>query len=156
METSLNNTIPGERATVAELAVSYPGALSVFMKYNIDFCCGGHRSIDDACTRIGLDPEKIKQEIFSSVATESGVAVRPEKWTSAFLIDYIIQNHHTYVREALPELFHFLAENLLVAIGIDLVEQSALEPFPAHRLGPVEIPVAVDIELVESSQGERY
>ena len=40
--------------TVAQLAITQPGALSVFTKYNIDYCCGGHRSLEEACHRKGL------------------------------------------------------------------------------------------------------
>jgi regulator of cell morphogenesis and NO signaling len=103
-----NNTVSADQLTVAELAVSHPGALGVFMKYNIDYCCGGHRSIDEACLRVGLDPEKIKQEIYDSSSSGSALSLRPEKWTSAFLIDYIVQNHHTYVKESSPEILYFL------------------------------------------------
>jgi regulator of cell morphogenesis and NO signaling len=108
MGTYLNNTVPGNPLTVAELAVSHPGALAVFTKHNIDYCCGGHRSIEDACMRIGLDPEQIKKEIQEASAKESAHEVRPEKWSSSFLIDYIIQNHHSYVKNATPELTYFI------------------------------------------------
>jgi regulator of cell morphogenesis and NO signaling len=108
MGTYLNNTLPGNLVTVAELAVSHPGALSIFAKYNIDYCCGGQRSIEDACVRIGLDPDKIKKEIYESSAGDSAQVLRPDKWSSAFLIDYIVQNHHAYVKEAIPELTYFL------------------------------------------------
>jgi regulator of cell morphogenesis and NO signaling len=102
-----NNTIFGDQLTVAELAVSHPGALAVFMKYNIDYCCGGHRSIEEACIRVGLDPERIKQEIYDS-SSGSSLSLRPERWTSTFLIDYIVQNHHTYIKENTPEILYFL------------------------------------------------
>ena len=48
MGTYMNNTLEGNPLTVAQLAVSHPGALAVFTKYNIDYCCGCHRSIEDA------------------------------------------------------------------------------------------------------------
>jgi len=108
METYLNNTLEGNPATVAQLAVSHPGALAVFTKYNIDYCCGGHRSIEDACTRIGLDPERIKAEIFQATDSDLSGSFRPERWSSSLLIDFIVQNHHRYVRTAIPELETFL------------------------------------------------
>lgn len=104
MSTIANSTLEENPKTVAQLAISHPGALAVFTKYNIDYCCGGHRSIEDACMRIGLDPEKIKAEIFQSSVTENTQAIRPETWTSSFLVDYIIQNHHSYIRNAIPEI----------------------------------------------------
>lgn len=118
MGAHINNTIDGNQPTVAQLAVSHPGALAVFTKYNIDYCCGGHRSIEEACLRVGLDPEKIQQEIYASSPGDAQQVMRPEKWRSAFLADYIVQNHHSYVREAIPELIHFL-DKVCAAHGSD-------------------------------------
>ena len=70
------NTIDAGSVTVAELAISHPGALSVFNKYNIDYCCGGNRSLDEACTREGLNADKIRQEILSSPAQSSIIPAR--------------------------------------------------------------------------------
>lgn len=108
MSTYMNNTLEENSPTVAQLAISHPSALAVFTKYNIDYCCGGHRSIDDACTRIGLDPEKIKAEILQTSDKETSQAIRPESWSSALLIDYIIQNHHEYVKKSTPVIQAFL------------------------------------------------
>jgi regulator of cell morphogenesis and NO signaling len=105
---TLNNTLEGNPQTVAQLAISYPGALAVFTKYNIDYCCGGHRTLDDACRRVGLEPEKIKAEIFRTPASGISQPLRPENWTSAFLADYIVQNHHSFVKKAIPDIQAFL------------------------------------------------
>lgn len=121
MGTYMNNTLEGNPQTVAQLAISHPGALAVFTKYNIDYCCGGHRSLEDACRRVGLDPEKIKAEIFQSAAGETSQTIRPENWSSTFLVDYIIQNHHSYVKEAIPEVQAFL-DKVCDAHGNDCIE----------------------------------
>jgi regulator of cell morphogenesis and NO signaling len=93
-------------ATVAQLAISQPAALSVFEKYNIDYCCGGHQTLEEACMKKGLDPTKIRQEIYQVQSGE--YTVRPESWSSSLLVDFIIQNHHYYVAEAIPEIKMFL------------------------------------------------
>ena len=108
MNTHINNTLEGNPHTVAQLAVSHPGALAVFTKYNIDYCCGGHRSVEDACLRLGLNPEKIKQEVYQSSGRETSQNLHPENWSSTFLVDFIIQNHHSYVRESIPQIEQFL------------------------------------------------
>jgi regulator of cell morphogenesis and NO signaling len=117
----MNNTIEGNAQTVAQLAVSHPGALAVFTKYNIDYCCGGHRSLEDACKRLGLDPEKIKAEISQTPGEGSSHTLRPENWSSTFLADYIVQNHHSYVRQAIPEVQMFL-DKVCDAHGNDCLE----------------------------------
>jgi regulator of cell morphogenesis and NO signaling len=121
MEPYINNTLEGDLQTVAQLAISHPGALVVFTKYNIDYCCGGHRSIEDACRRIGLDSEKIKAEILQSSASGTSQAIRPENWSSSLLVDYIVQNHHVYVKRAIPEIQAFL-DKVCDAHGNDCIE----------------------------------
>lgn len=100
----MNTTITEQEPTVARLAIEHPGALAVFTKYNIDYCCGGHRSLTEACKRIGLDAEKIRTEIFQTAASTPSESFHPERWSAAFLADFILENHHTYVKRAIPEL----------------------------------------------------
>lgn len=90
--------------TVAQLAITQPGALSVFTKYNIDYCCGGHRSLEEACHRKGLDADKILEEIHQTPPADTTQKLKPESWNSDFLVDFIIHNHHMFVRRAIPEL----------------------------------------------------
>ncbi len=115
------NTIDAGGVTVAELAISHPGALSVFNKYNIDYCCGGNRSLDEACTREGLNADKIRQEILSSPAQSSIIPARAENWSASLLADYIVQNHHEYVRSAIPEI-EALLEKVCAAHGEDNID----------------------------------
>lgn len=118
MNTSTNNVPESHTVTVAQLAVADPAALAVFTKYNIDYCCGGHRSLEDACRRIGLDPMQVKAEILNSSTVSASPALRPEVWSSSLLIDYIVQNHHAYVKRAIPEIEVFL-EKVCHAHGSD-------------------------------------
>ncbi len=107
--------------TVAELVIAYPAALSVFTRYNIDYCCGGNRSLEDACLRVGLDSEQIKNEIMSAPVQESSIPARVEQWSAALLADYIVQNHHKYVKNAIPEI-QALLEKVCMAHGEDNIE----------------------------------
>jgi regulator of cell morphogenesis and NO signaling len=115
------NTLESSGKTVAELAISNPAALSVFMKYNIDYCCGGNRSLEDACIRIGLNPDKVREEIFNAPAQESVIPARAPEWSASLLADYIVQNHHEYVRKAIPEI-EVLLDKVCAAHGEDNIE----------------------------------
>src|SRR5688572_11718407 len=121
MGTYMNNTLEGNSQTVAQFAISHSGALAVFTKYNIDYCCGGHRSLEDACRRVGLDPEKIMNEILQNPDAETSRALRPENWSSAFLADYIVQVHHSFVKRSIPEIVVFL-DKVCDAHGDDCIE----------------------------------
>lgn len=123
---SINQTLGGTDMTVAELAVAHPAALAVFNRYNIDFCCGGNRSLEDACHRIGLDPEKIRREIFETPVWQTSAPPRVETWSASLLSDYIVQNHHAYVKAAIPEIT-VLLEKVCAAHGDDNVELLSIQ-----------------------------
>jgi regulator of cell morphogenesis and NO signaling len=121
MDTYMNNTLAGNELTVAQLAIVQPGALQVFTKYNIDYCCGGHRSLEEACHRSGLDPEKIRVEIQQTSPTDVTQALRFDNWSSILLVDFIVENHHMFVRKAIPEL-EALLEKVCDRHGNDSLE----------------------------------
>lgn len=121
MGTHVNNTLEGSELTVAQLAIAQPGALAVFTKYNIDYCCGGHRSLTEACHRVGLNPEKILTEINQTSPADSTQALRFDNWSSILLVDFIVENHHAFVRRAIPEL-ELLLEKVCDRHGNDSLE----------------------------------
>ena len=45
--------------TVRELAVTLPGATRVFEKLGIDYCCGGNRTLADACVKAKVPVEQV-------------------------------------------------------------------------------------------------
>ncbi|MEZ5288584.1 MAG: DUF542 domain-containing protein [Vicinamibacterales bacterium] len=54
--------------TLAELAVTRPGATRVFHRYRLDFSCRGGRSLVEACRERRLDPGAILAAIEASAA----------------------------------------------------------------------------------------
>lgn len=75
----------------------------VFEKFGIDFCCGGKKSIGEACFAKGIDAD----EVVSSLQNISGNGITADfnSWKLDFLIDYIVNNHHRYVEKMLPLIF---------------------------------------------------
>lgn len=88
--------------TLADLATTWPSASKVLHRNGLDFCCGGKRRLDEACTERSLDPTAILDEIHA--ADRSPAAV---DWTTrpvAELIDFIVDHYHRRLRDELPEL----------------------------------------------------
>ena len=82
-------------------------AAAVFEKYGLDFCCRGKRPIGDACKDKNIDPEKVIEELNMLRTNGSGKTERFDTWELDFLVDYIVNKHHSYVKEMLPTLsFH--------------------------------------------------
>jgi regulator of cell morphogenesis and NO signaling len=78
----------------------------VFERLGIDYCCGGSRTLADACEENGLDPQTVAQVLAAAEAAQ-GPAADAVDWTErplGDLIDHIEQTHHAFLREELPRL----------------------------------------------------
>ena len=94
--------------TLGEIAVKDLRKAEVFKKYGLDFCCGGKKTVKQACAEKGLDVTKIEQEL--QAADKIVTTSRPlpyNDWNLDFLADYIVNTHHSYVRKTLPDLRSF-------------------------------------------------
>lgn len=103
----MNTETRSPEMSVAEVAVEFPHALEVFNKYRIDYCCSGQRSFDEACNKAGATAGKVWEEITEYTERE-GIAINFKRWNPSLLVDYILDQHHTYVKEAIPMLYELL------------------------------------------------
>jgi regulator of cell morphogenesis and NO signaling len=90
--------------TIRDIVANDYRAAAVFHKHGIDFCCGGDRTVSDACATKGLAPEAVIEEIESALAAPASGAPRFNEWDLPSLTSYIVANHHAYVRQAIPTL----------------------------------------------------
>jgi regulator of cell morphogenesis and NO signaling len=88
--------------TVGEMVTSDYRAAAVFEKYSIDFCCNGGKPFDVACGERGVDPGTILQELQELDKAGDLKTFRPDEWGLDVLADFIVNNHHRYVRRTLP------------------------------------------------------
>jgi len=91
--------------TVRELALESSSATRVFEKLGIDYCCGGDKSLEEACRAANLSFEQV-QSALDAAQQESNVAdVRDwQKEPLADLIAHINVTHHKYVRQEIARL----------------------------------------------------
>ena len=77
---------------------------SVFEKYAIDFCCGGKKPLEAACLEKGIDLTQVLADLHDLDSVSSRAGTRFDEWDLDFLAEYIIRNHHQYLRRAIPSL----------------------------------------------------
>jgi len=87
--------------TLAEIVTDNIRSAIIFEEAGLDFCCKGKRSLKDACAEKNVDVQKIVNELASLSNMGSGTQ-NVNDWQLDFLVDYIINNHHQYVRRMIP------------------------------------------------------
>lgn len=91
-----------KEATLAEIVTQNFRAAAIFEKFGLDFCCRGKRSIEEACKEKKINSDAVVYEIEKILLNEPYESEKFHLWSSSFLIDYILNNHHKYVKNAIP------------------------------------------------------
>jgi len=89
---------------VKDIALSNPSARQILEEAGVDYCCGGGKSLHDACMHAGAGAEEILRRL-----GENSQQVSPQEanWVAAPLCEltrHIRTKHHGYVREAIARV----------------------------------------------------
>ncbi len=92
--------------TVRELALEVPEATRIFEKLGIDYCCGGGKSLDEACAASNISVDEVLDSL--ELAEQTARAIRKDRnWQAeplADLVAHINSTHHKYTREEIARL----------------------------------------------------
>ena len=94
--------------SLAQIVNSNHQAASVFEKYHLDFCCKGKRSLEQACTEQQLSISEVTGELENVFTKNNNVSIDFEKMDLTQLSDYIVQTHHAYVKNEMPQIYAYL------------------------------------------------
>lgn len=103
------------QSTVGEIVAMFPKASDLFKTYKIDFCCGGNRSLAEALAEKNLPIEDILHQL--QTMYQQSLEKVEKNWLEASyteLIDHIIQKHHRFLMEELPQLSPYVTKVLRV------------------------------------------
>lgn len=90
------------KTTIKSIVTNDYRAAAIFEKYSLDFCCKGGVTIDQACSEKNLDPASVYAELAQLANESHGDTPHYSQWPMDELIDYILNVHHKYVRDAIP------------------------------------------------------
>ena len=93
-----------DETKVKDIALSNPAARQILEDAGLDYCCGGGKSLHEACLPADVPAEEILKRL-----RENSKHGSPDEasWASAPLVDltgHIRDRHHRYVREAIARL----------------------------------------------------
>jgi regulator of cell morphogenesis and NO signaling len=92
--------------SLGELVVAHPAAASLLERLQLDYCCGGARTIQEACAQRGLDAATVIA-LIESLDDPSDRRVEPHDLRHASIsqvCDHIVAAHHAETRQALARI----------------------------------------------------
>jgi regulator of cell morphogenesis and NO signaling len=101
MDITLNNT-------VGEIVKSNFKTAQLFHEKKIDYCCGGKKTLSDACKEAGIEPDELVNELEKLNMLKDPDSDYINSMRLDQLADYIVQRHHSYVKKMIP----FIEANL--------------------------------------------
>lgn len=93
--------------TLSEIVNEQFQAASVFEKFNLDYCCKGKRTLQQACMEQNVPTDKVVDEL-QNISQHTGNVVDFNNIKLYQLAEYIIHAHHTYVKKEMPQIISFL------------------------------------------------
>jgi regulator of cell morphogenesis and NO signaling len=96
-----------ENALLGELVTDDFRVAEVFKQAGIDFCCGGKKTLEQACREKNIDLKSIEEKIDAISQAPALSNMNFKDWEPGFLADYIINVHHKYVLKTLPDIIFY-------------------------------------------------
>jgi regulator of cell morphogenesis and NO signaling len=91
--------------TVGKIAAKTPATTREFEKLGIDYCCGGNRTLAEACADAKVNIDAVIAQLEKSATPPGSPADRDWRCESlADLIGHITTKHHTFVRSECPRI----------------------------------------------------
>ncbi|NTV48152.1 MAG: iron-sulfur cluster repair di-iron protein [Geobacteraceae bacterium] len=85
--------------TIGEIVAADYRTSKVFETHGIDFCCGGKVALSAICQEKGVNPDTLLQEIAAIKTEKIDRSQNYTSWELPFLVDYIVNTHHAYLKE---------------------------------------------------------
>ena len=87
--------------TLADLVTEQPARARELERRTLDYCCGGQRTLAEACADQGLD---VAEAIAALAAVDVGEVPSWANLGPAELVDHLEATHHAYLHAELPRL----------------------------------------------------
>jgi regulator of cell morphogenesis and NO signaling len=97
-----------ESKTVGEIVADDWRTAAVFERFGVDYCCGGRRTVGDACRSAGIDVGAVEDAVATLPPQAAGEDA--SRWDVDRLVDHIVLTHHAYIRSALPRIATYLTK----------------------------------------------
>ncbi|WPP51961.1 iron-sulfur cluster repair di-iron protein [Catalinimonas niigatensis] len=77
---------------------------AVFQEYDIDFCCQGNLTIEEACQTKSIEIDKVLTDLAAIQEQEDDTTPEYQFWPLDQLADHIQSEHHKYTEQAIEQI----------------------------------------------------
>ena len=159
----ITKRITGEQdETLGEIAAKDMRKVAVFKKYGFDFCCGGKKTVKEACAEKGLDVTKVEQELQQADKLPTSHPLPYNDWNLDFLADFIVNTHHSYVNKTLPDIKVYAEKTMQVhgkqhpeLVEVNKLVQEIYSELTSHLVKEEKVLFPYIKELVASETREQ-
>ncbi|HZJ26294.1 MAG TPA: iron-sulfur cluster repair di-iron protein [Acidimicrobiia bacterium] len=134
-------------ATLGELVTERPALARAFDELGLDYCCGGGRSLAEACEAAGLRVQVLAELDTSLRGPEEPDAAAWVSMDPAELTEHLEATHHAYLRRELPRLTA-LADKVSAAHGARHPELASVRDTLAQLRAELEPHISEEEEIL--------
>lgn len=109
-EVKIRKNDSSSEPSIGDLVAKDYRKAEIFKKYNIDFCCGGKKTVAQVCNEKKIDYMAVENELNKIDTVSSMPSQKYDEWSLDFLVDYIVNTHHQYVKNSIPILSEYTAK----------------------------------------------
>ena len=152
--------------TLGEIAVKDLRKAEIFKKYGLDFCCGGKKTVREACAEKGIDATKVEQDLQQAESIAPSSTARPlpyNDWNLDFLADYVVNTHHSYVKQSIPDIRAYSTKVANVhggqhpeLITINKLIQEVCDEMSEHMIKEEEVVFPYVKQVFHKSNGKSF
>ena len=99
-----------EKTPIGEIVAQDFRTAALFSKLGIDFCCKGHRTLQEVSDKKSLNATELSRQLKEIIETKGNNSIDFKSWDLDLLADYVEKTHHRYVEEKTPVLLAFLSK----------------------------------------------
>lgn len=92
------------QSTLGNIVKQYHATALVFEKYNLDYCCNGKRSLEEACKEKELPLDTLVYELGKAIGDPTDNNQDFDSYDPEQLISHIILKHHSFVKKTITPI----------------------------------------------------
>jgi regulator of cell morphogenesis and NO signaling len=93
---------------LGDIIIDDERAAAVLERHGLDFCCGGRRTLDEACRARAISAEAVASDL-AALGQPGTTDKMPDEWQQLdVLARFIRKTHHEYVKSSMPIILQWL------------------------------------------------